>query len=102
MLEVHKLPTAEVFTATLKEMHAGSYGADQSLSAVVMYEMNTDLGGVPSVKNFIQISSSVKADKPAHNSIITIANVSYKLINPITRKNPGFVTFYESEIQKTQ
>ena len=101
MLEVHDLPTAEVYSGTIQQMSGNTYGSAVNLSKIVVFDRTMKLGGVPSIKRFAQISSSILATIPRHNSRITIGGVVYKLLDPTRRANPGFVTFWESEIQKT-
>lgn len=100
MLNCHDLPTAEVYTATIQQISGNTYGSAVNLSKVVMYDRNMNIDGVPSITRYIQISSSILATIPKHNSLITINSTKYKMINPRRCANPAFVTFWESEIQK--
>lgn len=101
MLEVHDLPTAEVYTATYYTYTSGVRDSGETLQKVVMYDLKTMLeSGVPGVKRYVQISSTILADIPRHNDEITIDSVNYKILNPTRCANPAFVTFWESELKR--
>lgn len=106
MIECHELPTANVFsavyytysqaTSTTKRVR----NAGVTLSSVVLIERSGMLGnGLTGIKRMVQISTSILATKPKEGNEITIDDTNYKIMNPVTRVNPGFVTFYEAEIK---
>jgi len=102
MVEIHNLPTAEVYSATLYTIVNNSFDAGVALAKVVMFDRNLKLeNGSFGIKRFVQISSNILTTIPAHNSKITIDTIDYIILAPIRRANPGFTTFWESEIKKT-
>lgn len=106
MIEVHSLPTADVYSAvyytyveaTVSTKRVRSTGAN--LSSVVLIERSGLLeSGLTGVKRYLQVSTSILATKPKEGDAITIDGVNYKIMSPRTRKNPAFVTFYEADLK---
>jgi len=102
MIECHDLPTAKVFAGTLFRIAGNSFDAGTEVSKIVMFDKKMTLAsGTFGIIRCIQISSSILAAIPLPNSKLTIGNEDYKIINPQRHDNPAFVTFWESEIQRT-
>ena len=102
MLEIHELPTAEVYSGTYSVLTNGEWSAGVSVAKLVMFDKRRKLeNGVPGLTRFIQISSSILSTIPAHNSKIVINNISYEILDPIRRASPAFITFWEAEIKET-
>jgi len=100
MMEVHNLPTAEVYSGTYYSFTSGVKQAGRTIEKLVMFSENGMLeNGIPGVKRYCQISSFYLTDIPKHGEQIVIGGKTYKFNNPIRCANPGFVTFWESEIQ---
>lgn len=102
MIECHDLPTAVIKTGVLYKIVGNSFDSGSSISQIVVFDKETTLkDGTFGTTKYIQISSSVLAEIPPHNSKLTIDGVNYKVLNPRQCDSPAFVTFWESEIQRT-
>lgn len=102
MIECHDLPTAKVFAGTLFRIAGNSFDAGTAVSKIVMFDKKMTLtGGTFGIIRCMQISSSVLPAIPLHNSMLRIDGTDYKILNPQRHDNPAFVTFWESEIQRT-
>lgn len=105
MMEIHAIPTAVPYneTATYYTYVNGEKQAGVPLNPVVFYDREGRLEtGMLGIIKMIQISTSVLATKPKLNDIIEIDGQEYKFISPIKKANPGFVTFWESEVKSTK
>ena len=102
MIECYSLPTAKPYTVTAQyeRMGTNKYEVAVTLANVVAYQNNGRLDGDRlGIKFKVQISTSLLADKPGFNDKITIDGQAYKLIDPVLKKNPAFVPFWEAEIK---
>ena len=101
MLEVHNMPTAEVYSAEYIAITNNEHANAVTIDKLVMYDKQTMLeSGVFGIKRYIQISSSQLATIPNNNDIIEVDSVQYRILNPTRCANPAFVTFWETELKK--
>jgi len=102
MLEVHKLPTADNYSAQYYQIINGARQPADTIEKVVLIEKEGVIeGNMIGIKRYVQISTTYLQIKPKQNELIVIDGTTYRFVNPIKCTNPGFVTFWESEIKTT-
>lgn len=104
MIEVHAVPTADTYPATLKRFVSGKVQGEEPIDTVVLYEKEGILEtGVLGVKKILQISTSCLAVKPSLGDRLIIGSQYYKIVT-VQYKNPkpAFYPYWKLEIKEIQ
>jgi len=102
MIECFDLPTAKPYLVTglYQTRTNGVLDIGVEISNIVLFEKNEMVENkFVGIIRKVQISSTYLATKPDKKAQLTIDGTEYTFKDPVERKNPGFVSFWESEIK---
>ena len=102
MLECFNLPPATPYlvSGTYYTRTNGVKSIGVGLSNIVLYETRERVeNGFLGIIRKVQISTSTLATKPQRKGELLINGETYTFEDPVLRKNPLYVDFWESEVK---
>lgn len=103
MLECYNLPTATPYLVSGTYYTRSSNGVKSQgveLSNIVLYEtMERVENGFLGIIRKVQISTTTLATKPQRKGELVINGETYTFEDPVLRKNPLYVDFWECEVK---
>lgn len=102
MIECFNLPTAKPYLVTglYYTRTNGVKDVGIEISNIVLFEKNEMVENkFVGIIRKVQISSTFLAAKPDKKAQLEVDGIIYNFKDPVERKNPGFVSFWESEIK---